>query len=115
MAKRHNDAILIQSAVNPSGIALSLHEAFKEVIREGGDTKALKEDAACRLILHQLCYLCNIGTGIPSLAEYRTLIAECRDRQQESSVKTQDTYEGFDVPAEAIETGDPDTDKGYRL
>lgn len=76
MAQRHKDALLIQSAVNPSGIALSLHEAYKEVYAEGGDTKACKEDPACRLILHQLAYLSDMSGGY-DLTEYRKYVEAC--------------------------------------
>lgn len=76
VTRRHDDALLIQSAVNPAGIARSLHEAFREVIAEGGDTRAQQEDPACRLILHQLAYLLGM-TGGYDLSEYRKYTEFC--------------------------------------
>ena len=58
MSKRHRDAILIQEgAVNPSGIALALVDACREVREEGG---SVREDPACFLITHQLASLYGI-------------------------------------------------------
>jgi len=74
--QRHKNAVLLQSAVNPAGIALSLHEAFCEVIREGGATRQQQEDPACRLILHHLAYLLGM-TGGYDLTEYRKMLEHC--------------------------------------
>jgi hypothetical protein len=63
VSQRFKNAIDIQSAVNPAGIALALHEAFCEVIAEGGDTKAQKTDPACRLIAYQIGWLLYGGVG----------------------------------------------------
>lgn len=76
IANRHQDAIDIQNAPNPAGIAWALHAAFREVIAEGGDTNAQKEDPACRLILHQLTYLLDVGGGL-SLTDYNKCVAQC--------------------------------------
>jgi hypothetical protein len=79
MANRFRDALIIQDgACNPSGIARSLHEACKECINEG---VSQREDAAVRLITHQLAYLCGIITGAEELAKepgYSALSESCR-------------------------------------
>lgn len=76
MSKRHEEALFVQNAVNPCGIAAALHEAFREVLREGGDTPAQRNDPACRLILHQLAHLLGMSGGY-DLTEYRKYIEEC--------------------------------------
>lgn len=54
--RRFADALAIQQgACNPSGIAHSLVDAFREIVDENGDTEA--NDPAVRLILHQLCFM----------------------------------------------------------
>ncbi len=60
---RYKDALDIQSAVNPSGIARALAFAYSEVIAEGGDTRAQQEDPACHLILYQLMWLSGLSDG----------------------------------------------------
>ena len=70
--RRYRDAIDVQNAVNPAGVAASLHEAMREVIRENGDTQALKNDPACRMIFSALSYL--MGGGSPYLtSEYQAM------------------------------------------
>ena len=77
--QRHKSALLIQSAVNPSGVALSFHEALCEVIREGGDTAAQCSDAAAVLMLNQLNYLYGFGSAIP-LTDYQRAYNECVEK-----------------------------------
>ena len=73
---RHRDALLIvdPGACNPSGVALSLHNACRQVIAEGGDQRT---DPAVRLIVSQLSYLTNSHADLDA-AEYGALIAACR-------------------------------------
>lgn len=85
--KRHRDAIAIQAgACNPSGIALSIVEACKEIrdtpaVRYTG-TKQITEDPAVRLMVHQLAYICNVA-GLDDLTGYGQAVNECRLRSQE--------------------------------
>lgn len=80
MAKRHSDAVAIQQgACNPSGIALSLIDAIREVRAENGD---VRKDAACRLITHQLAFLMGvdeIDNGSDTLL-YNRLLTECEEK-----------------------------------
>ena len=75
---RHRDALLIvdPGACNPSGVALSLHNACRQVIAEGGDQRT---DPAVRLIVTQLSYLTNSQADLDT-AEYGRLIEACRKK-----------------------------------
>lgn len=76
MSQRHKDAINIQDgACNPSGIARSLVIACRECLDEGVDQR---KDAAVRLIVHQLAYLCDIPAIDNGGASYSLLIEQCR-------------------------------------
>ena len=59
---RHRDALLIAEtgACNPSGIVITLSQACRQVIREGG---AQRTDPAVRLIGLQLAFLLGRGRG----------------------------------------------------
>ena len=75
---RHRDALMIvdPGACNPSGVALSLHNACRQVIAEGGDQRT---DPAVRLIVTQLSYLTNSQADLDT-AEYGKLIEACRKK-----------------------------------
>ena len=75
---RHRDALTIvdPGACNPSGVALSLHNACRQVIAEGGDQRT---DPAVRLIVTQLSYLTNSHADLDT-AEYGKLIEACRKK-----------------------------------
>jgi hypothetical protein len=73
---RHDNALLIQQgACNPAGIARSLVEACDECLKEG---VSQREDAAVRLIVHQLAHLMAVSQIDASLTEYSRLTDECR-------------------------------------
>ena len=78
---RHADALLIAEtgACNPSGIAITLHHACRQVIAEGGGQRS---DPAVRLIGLQLAHLLDVGAVIDS-AEYTRLTDACRARAAE--------------------------------
>ena len=73
---RHREALLITDpgASNPSGVALALHNACRQVLAEGGSQKT---DPAVRLMSNQLVFLLE-GTEVIGLEEYRKLVAHCR-------------------------------------
>ena len=73
---RHREALLITDpgASNPSGVALALHNACRQVLAEGGSQIT---DPAVRLICNQLVFLLE-GTEVIGLEEYRKLVAHCR-------------------------------------
>ena len=79
MSKRHSDALIITDpgACNPSGVAMAIHEACREVIGEDGDTSTVCRDPAVRLMVYQLALLCGVQAD---LANYGTLRLVCLDR-----------------------------------
>ena len=83
---RHRDALLIAEtgACNPSGISRTLHDACRQVIREGG---AQRTDPAVRLIGLQLAFLLDVG-GVIDTDEYARLTAACRARAGERTAAT---------------------------
>lgn len=83
MAKRHQDALLIQQgACNPSGIAHSIIEACRECRAEGGDPT---EDFAIRLMGHQLAHVLRVREVDDSLLTYRDLVELCERKVAEQS------------------------------
>ena len=78
---RHADALVIAEAgaCNPSGIALTLHHACRQVIAEGGRQH---DDPAVRLIALQLGFLLDIARVLDP-ADYARLIDTCRTRAAE--------------------------------
>ena len=73
---RHRDALLIvdPGACNPSGVALSLFNACRQVIAEGGNQRT---DPAVRLIVTQISYLTNSHADL-DYDEYKALIEACK-------------------------------------
>ena len=58
------EAILIQDACNPSGVAHFLREVFNQLVDEGADTKAKCEDPLVRLTVHKLADLCHMNNDL---------------------------------------------------
>jgi hypothetical protein len=80
MRNRHTNAVLIQQgACNIRGIARSLVEAADEAGEEGIQPS---EDAAVRLIIHQLAFLANTAEIDSGLEVYSNLIDECEEKSQ---------------------------------
>ena len=73
---RHEAALAIvdPGASNPSGVALAIHQACRQVIHEGGNQR---EDAAVRLMTTQLAFLVQ-GDADLDPHEYGRLMAVCR-------------------------------------
>ena len=72
---RHADALaIVGGACNPSGIALTLVHACRQVRNEGGDVRT---DPAVRLIATQLAFLLNASSDVD---DYGALMAACRAR-----------------------------------
>ena len=78
-SKRFADALLIVNpgACNPSGIAYAIIDACKEAREEG---VATKDDAAVRLMVTQLAWVCRADSDTE---DYSELMAECRRRVAE--------------------------------
>ena len=75
---RHREAVLIvdPGACNPSGVALALFNACRQVIAEGGNQRT---DPAVRLIVTQLSYLTNSHADLDP-DEYQALLEACKAR-----------------------------------
>jgi hypothetical protein len=72
---RYQDALDVQNACNPSGVAHSLHEICCEVSREGGGTDAVRRDPAVRLFVAKLADLCGLDYTWP-MGDHET----CQER-----------------------------------
>ena len=85
---RHADALLITDpgASNPSGVALTLHHACRQVIAEGGRQS---DDPAVRLMGLQLAFLLGVG-GVLDPDEYARLVGACRARAEERTAAATD-------------------------
>ena len=75
---RHRDALFIvdPGACNPSGVALAIFNACRQVRDEGGDVRT---DPAVRLMTTQLAFLVR---GDSDIEDYDALIAACRARSE---------------------------------
>ena len=78
---RHRAALDIvdPGACNPSGVALTLHDACRQAIAEGAPQR---EDPAIRLIGLQLAHLLDVAR-ILDPEEYDRLVGQCRARAHE--------------------------------
>ena len=86
MSRRHANALaIIEGACNPSGIALSIAEACKELRAEPDHpgTEYLIADPAIRLMVYQLAFICRSDDAYIT-KEYSILVKACeagRDAQ----------------------------------
>ncbi len=83
---RHRAALDIVDlgACNPSGVALTLHDACRQAIAEGAPQR---EDPAIRLIGLQLAHMLDIAR-ILDPDEFDRLLAHCRARARERETDT---------------------------
>ncbi len=85
---RFRDALAIvdPGACNPSGIALSIAEACREIREhETSATKALCHDPAIRLMVYQLASICDVAGY--SLERYIADEAACKERLAELGLR----------------------------
>ncbi len=80
-AQLAKEAILVQDACNPSGVAYFLVEVFQFLSEEGADTKAKCEDSIVRLVVHKLADLCHIEEDcvVDSSAGYKQAYRACQE------------------------------------
>lgn len=84
MRNRFKNACQIQQgACNVNAIARSLVEACDEVIKDWA--YPYEEDAAVRLIVHQLAHLCNIYEINNNYNTYYDLVKECEDKSEKET------------------------------
>ena len=85
---RFRDALVIVNpgAGNPSGIALSIAEACREIREhECSDTKRLCQDPAIRLMVYQLASICGVAED--ALERYIADEALCKERLADLGLK----------------------------
>lgn len=82
MTKRHSDALAISAgAVNPSGMAHALVSACRECIQENVNQR---DDAAVRLIVSQIAYMCGVWDGVADFArqpDFHQCTRECEKKE----------------------------------
>jgi hypothetical protein len=87
---RFRDALVIinPGASNPSGVALSIADACREMSQhENGDTKHICRDPAIRLMVYQLAHLFGVAGAQYDLVHYMTDEAACKERLAELGLK----------------------------
>jgi hypothetical protein len=88
---RFRDALVIinPGACNPSGVALSIADACREMRdNEKVDTKSVCQDPAIRLMVYQLAHLFGVAGDQYDLVHYMTDEAACKDRLAELGLKS---------------------------
>lgn len=83
---RYREALVIvdPGASNPSGVALAIHRACKQVISQGGSQRT---DPAIRLMTSQLAFLVSGDSDMP-FEDYQALLATCRARAATPATET---------------------------
>ena len=87
---RFRDALVIinPGACNPSGVALSIADACREMREhENVDTKRISQDPATRLMVYQLAHLFGVAGHQFDLVHYMTDEASCKERLAELGLK----------------------------
>jgi hypothetical protein len=87
---RFRDALVIinPGACNPSGVALSIVDACREMRdHENVDTNRICQDPAIRLMVYQLAHLFGVAGAQYDVVHYMTDEAACKDRLAELGLK----------------------------
>jgi hypothetical protein len=87
---RFRDALVIinPGASNPSGVALSITNACREIREhENVDTKQMCQDPAIRLMVYQLAHLFGVAGAQYDLVHYMTDEAACKERLAELGLR----------------------------
>jgi hypothetical protein len=87
---RFRDALVIinPGACNPSGVALSIADAGREMREhESADTKAICRDPAIRLMVYQLAHLFGVAGAQYDIVHYINDEAACKERLGEFGLK----------------------------
>lgn len=80
MKNRFKDALLAsEGACNPSAIALGIVSACREIRENGGDTSAIINDPAVKLMVHQLSFICRVPEFDADLDAYGRALDSCRE------------------------------------
>jgi hypothetical protein len=87
---RFRDALVIinPGACNPSGVALSIADACREMREhEKVDTKTICQDPAIRLMVYQLAHLFGVAGAQYDIVDYINDEAACKERLAELGLK----------------------------
>jgi len=87
---RFRDALVIinPGACNPSGVALSIADACREMREhENVDTKHICQDPAVRLMVYQLAHFFGVAGSHYDVVYYMTDEAACKERLAELGLK----------------------------
>jgi hypothetical protein len=87
---RFRDALVIinPGACNPSGVALSIADACREIREhEDVDTKRICQDPAIRLMVYQLAHLFSVAGAQYDVVHYINDEAACKERLAELGLK----------------------------
>jgi hypothetical protein len=87
---RFRDALVIinPGASNPSGVALSIADACREIREhEHADTRRICLDPAIRLMVFQLAHLFRVAGAQYDLVHYMADEAACKERLAELGLK----------------------------
>jgi hypothetical protein len=87
---RFRDALVIinPGACNPSGVAMSIADACREMREhENADTKTKCQDPAIRLMVYQLAHLFGVAGAQYGVVHYMTDEAACKERLAELGLK----------------------------
>ena len=87
---RFRDALVIinPGACNPSGVALSIADACREMRdHKNVDTKSICQDPAIRLTVYQLAHLFGVAGAQYDLVYYMADEAACNERLAELGLK----------------------------
>jgi hypothetical protein len=87
---RFRDALVIinPGACNPSGVALSIADACREMREhENVDTKRICQDPAIRLMVYQLAHLFGVAGAQYDIVHYINDEANCKERLAELGLK----------------------------
>jgi hypothetical protein len=87
---RFRDALVIinPGACNPSGVALSIADACREMREHDKvDTKSICQDPAVRLMVYQLAHLFGVAGDQYDLVHYIADEAACKERLAELGLR----------------------------
>ena len=87
---RFRDALVIVSprACNPSGVALSIVDACREMREhDHADTRLVCRDPAIQLMVYQLAHLFGVAGAQYDLVHYMSDEATCKERLAELGLK----------------------------
>src|SRR5258707_7583436 len=97
------DALVIinPGACNPSGVALSIADACREMREhEKADTKHIRQDPAVGLMVYQLAHLLGVAGAQYDVVHYIADGAACKERLAELGLKPFRSWPNITAPAD---------------